>query len=140
MKLKIGEKELKIKFGYKPTLKGRIISKMAKAGNVMGDDGDTDIEKVEDLLLFLPEVLLVGLQVFHKDEYGYDYDTGEGKEEKLEKVFDIVEEYCDNENGDMMKLFEELQEAMLQDGFLRSLFQSEQKKVERAKNSVTELS
>lgn len=136
MKLKIGEKELSIKFGYKPTLKGRIISKMVKAGDVTGSDGETDLEKVEDLLLFLPEILLVGLQVHHKDEYGYDYDTEEGKNEQLEKAFDLVEQYCDSEDGDMMELFKSLEEAMLQDGFLRSLFQREQKKIEQVEEVV----
>lgn len=131
MKLKIGEKELSVKFGYKPTLKGRIISRMVKVADLEGEDGETDIGKVEDLLLFLPEVLLAGLQVYHKDEYGYDYETGFGKEEKLEKVFDLMEQYCSDEGGDVIKLFERLQEAMLQDGFLKSLFQKEQEKLER---------
>lgn len=131
MKLKIGENEYNIKFGYKPTLKERIISKVVKMSNAIGADGDTDMEKIEDLLLFLPELLLVGLQVHHED-FRYDYDTKEGKEEKLDKAFALVEEYMDGEDADVMVFFNQLQEALLQDSFLRGLFQKEQKKQEEA--------
>lgn len=138
MKLKIGEKEYRIKFTYKPTLKERIISKFVKFASVTGADGETDFEKVEDLLLFLPEALLVGLQLHHED-FRYDCDTGEGREEKLEKAFALVEEYMDGEDADAMTFFNQLQEALLQDSFLRSLFQKEQKKqeAEEARENLT---
>ena len=138
MKLKIGENEYNIKFGYKPTLKERIISKVVKMSNTTGVDGDTDMEKIEDLLLFLPELLLVGLQVYHKD-FRYDYDTKDGKEEQLDKAFALVEEYMDGEDADVMAFFNQLQEALLRDSFLRSLFQKEQKKqkAEEARANLT---
>lgn len=126
MKLKIGEKELNIKFGYKPTLKERIISKVVKMSNSLNTDGEVDMEKVEDLLLFLPELLLVGMQVNHKD-YRYNYDTGDGKEEQLEKAFALVEEYMESEDADIMEFFGKLQEALTEDSFLASLFRKEQK-------------
>lgn len=131
MKLKIGENEYSIKFGYKPTLKERVISKVVKMSAGAKEDGDADMEKIEDLFLFLPELLLVGLQVHHKD-FGYDYDTKEGKEEQLDKAFALVEEYMDGEGADVMKFFNELQEALLQDSFLKGLFRKEQKKQEAA--------
>ena len=74
MKIELNGKEYNIKFGYKPTLKERIISKVVKLGDVTGENDEVDMEKVEDLLLFLPELLLVGLQVNHND-FRYDYDT-----------------------------------------------------------------
>lgn len=126
MKLNIGEKELNIKFGYKPTLKERIISKVVKMSSVSNADGDTDMEKVEDLLLFLPELLLVGMQVHHKD-YRYNYDTKEGKEEQLEKAFALVEKYMESEDADVMEFFGKLQEALTEDSFLASLYRKEQK-------------
>ena len=123
MKLKIGNKELNIKFGYKPTLKERVISNVVKMGNVNGEEG-LDMEKVEDLLLYLPELLLIGLQVYHQ-EYRYNYDTGEGKEEQLNKTFALIEEYMENEDADFMYLFNALQEALVEDSFLASLFRKE---------------
>lgn len=134
MKLNIGEKELNIKFGYKPTLKERIISKVVKMSSVSNVDGDTDMEKVEDLLLFLPELLLVGMQVHHKD-YRYNYDTKEGKEEQLEKTFALVEEYMESEDADIMEFFGKLQEALTEDSFLASLYRKEEK-AETAEEAV----
>lgn len=124
MKLKIGEKELNVKYGYRPTLKERIVSKVVKLSKISKDNGEPDVEKVEDLLLFLPELLLVGLQVHHKD-YRYDYDTGEGKDKQLEKTYALIDTYTESENSDIMELFEKLQEALLEDSFLAKLFHKE---------------
>lgn len=125
MKLKIGEKDLNIKFGYKPTLKERLVSRVVKASKTDQEDEVGNVEKIEDLLLFLPEILLVGLQVHH-EEYRYNYDTKEGKEEQLDKVFDLIDEYSMSENGDLMKLFADLQDEMKNDSFLARLFRQEE--------------
>ena len=131
MKLKIGEREYNIKFGYKPTLKSRIISKLVRMSATVKRDGGADMEKMEDLLLFLPELLLAGPQVCH-EEFRYDYDTGEGREEQLDKAFALTGKYMDSENADVMTFFYQLQEALLQDSFLKGLFRKEQKKQEAA--------
>lgn len=135
MKLKIGENEYNIKFAYKPTLKERIISKFVKFADLSSGDNEAYFEKIEDLLLFLPEAVLVGLQVHHKD-FKYDYDTGDGKEKQLDKAFALVEEYMDSDGADVMEFFNQIQEALLEDSFLRSLFQKEQKKVEQIEETV----
>ena len=88
--MNIAGKEVNIKFGYKPTLKERIISRVVKLNDSINKDGELDMEKVEDLLLFLPELLLVGMQVHHKD-FRYDYDTKEGKQKQLDKKLEHVE-------------------------------------------------
>ena len=125
MKMNIAGKELNIKFGYKPTLKERIISRVLKMENIADEDGEISYEKIEDLMLFLPELLLVGLQVHHKD-FRYDYDTKEGKEKQLDKTLDLVEKYMESEDADIMELFGKLEEALMQDSFLASLFRKEQ--------------
>lgn len=135
MKLKIGEKEYSIKFAYKPTLKEHIISKFVKFADLSNNDKEDYFEKVEDLLLFLPEAVLVGLQVHHP-EFKYNCDTGEGKEGKLDKAFAIVEEYMDSDGADVMAFFNQIQEALLEDSFLRSLSQKEQKKAEEIEETV----
>lgn len=124
MKLKIGEKELNIKFGYKPTLKERLISRIVKISRNGGEGEGENLERVEDMLLFLPEILLVGLQVYH-EEYRYNYDTKKGKEEQLNKAFDLIDEYATN-GGDLMQLFNDLQNEMQNDSFLASLFRKEE--------------
>ncbi len=128
MKLNIGGKELKIKFGYKPTLKERVISKIVKISNV-NSGGETELDKVEDLLLYLPEIILVGLQVYH-EEYRYDYETKNGKQEQLDKVFDLIDAYTAEEGADLMQLFNDVQEELTNDRFLASLFRKEQKAAE----------
>ena len=123
--MNIAGKELNIKFGYKPTLKERIISRVLKMENISDEDGEVSYEKIEDLMLFLPELLLVGLQVHHKD-FRYDYDTKEGKQKQLDKTLDLVEKYMESEDADIMELFGKLEEALMQDSFLASLFRKEQ--------------
>ena len=126
MKMNIAGKEINIKFGYKPTLKERIISKVVRMSNITDENGETDMEKVEDLLLFLPELLLVGMQVHHKD-FRYDYDTKEGKQKQLDKALDLVEKYMESEDADIMEFFGKFQDALMEDSFLTSLFRKEQK-------------
>lgn len=135
MKLNIAEKEINIEFGYKPTLKERIVSKVVELSKVTDESGNMDMKNVEDLMLFLPEMLLVGMQVHHED-YRYNYDTGEGKEEQLEKVFKLVEKHMKSEDADIMALFGKLQEALMQDSFLAGLYKKEQKKAESAQIST----
>ena len=132
MIIKIKNKEYKIKFGYKPTLKERIISKVVRFANITNEN---DLEKVEDLLLFLPELILVGLQVNH-EEFRYNIDTGEGKEKQLEKSFNLIEEYLEEDNADILDLFVRLQEALTEDSFLSALFQKEQSSVKMQNKMV----
>lgn len=136
--LKVKDKEYKIKYAYKPVLKKRILSRLAEVTKKMNnaEKEETDLAGIEDLLLFIPELILVGLQRCHKDEFGYDYNTDVGFDEQLEKVDSIIDEYCDSEDSDMMELFSELQKELLEDGFLSSLFRQEQKRIKATEDSV----
>lgn len=126
MTLKIGEKELKISFSYEPTLKSRLLSRLAKMSTQLGEN-DGDLEKVEDMLLFIPEVVLIGLQKEH-EEYRYNLDTKENYDEKLEKVFSLVAEYLDSGENDALELFNQLQEELTANGFLKKMFEKEMEK------------
>ena len=128
MTLKVGEKELKITFGYEATLKSRLLSRMAKMSVDM-DKNDGDLEKIEDMLLFIPEVVLVGLQKEH-EEYRYNLDTKEDYEEKKNMAFSLVAEYLDDGENDVIELFNELQEEMTKNGFLKMMFGKEVEKAQ----------
>ena len=132
MQIKIDGKDYKIKFGYKPTLKEHVISKIVKFSGMSDENGDVDMEDLEELLLYLPEILLVGLQVNHED-FRYDYDTKDGKEDQLDKVFDLIDKYTENSDSSVMDLFNGLQEALLEDSFLANMFRKE--KAKAGKNS-----
>ena len=135
MKLKVGEKEYQLKFGYKATLKSRILSRMAK----IEEDGKNEgLESLEDLLVFIPDVLLVALQKFHKDEFGFDVETGEGKEEMLGKVFELVEDYVD-QDGDVSELYNSLTEELKSDSFLSTLFEEEKASEKKTMYTLKEL-
>lgn len=132
MTLKVGEKELKLTFGYEATLKSRLLSRMAKMSVEMGENGG-DLEKVEDMLLFIPEVVLVGLQKEH-EEYRYNLDTKENYEEKKNMAFSLVAEYLDNGENDAIELFNALQEEMTKNGFLKKMFENEVEKAQSNSN------
>ena len=118
LNVEIDGKVYNIKFGYEPVLKERIISKMSKIGSLFEGD-DVSAEAMEDAMLFIPEIFLVGLQVSHP-EFRYDYDTKAGKEAKLAKVYELMDGYLTN-GGDMFKLFADMQNEMVNDSFLSSL-------------------
>lgn len=134
MKLKVGEKEYQLKFGYKATLKSRILSRMAKIEDSGKNEG---LESLEDLLVFIPDVLLVALQKFHKDEFGFDVETGEGKEEMLGKAFELVEDYVD-QDGDVSELYNSLTEELKSDSFLSKLFEEEKASEKKTKETSKE--
>ena len=129
MTLKIEDKELNIKYGYEATLKTRLLSRMAKLEKAKDDS----MEGMEDILLFLPDFLLVGLQKFHADEYGFNYETGDGKDEQLEKMYPLIEAYIDgDEDADAITFYNQLTNEMLTNGFLKKQFQAELNKAETA--------
>lgn len=124
LKLKIGERELEVKYGYEAVLKTRLLSRMAKKEAEKESVGG--MEATEDMLLFLPEFLLIGLQKYNQDEYGFEYESGKGKEEQVNKMFRLIEDYFDsNEKEDAITLYNALTEEMLNNGFLKSQFQKE---------------
>ena len=123
--IKIGEKEYKIQFGYIATAKSGIIRDLVNIERMIGD-GESAIENLDKILMFIPELMLVGLQKFHREEFGYNYDTKEGKDEAFEKVSQLVDDYFDGDDADFKGLFNSLEEELLHNGFLSSMFNEEQ--------------
>lgn len=131
MKLKVNDKEYEIKYGYRATAESGLIKQLVSFSKEK--ENEDDMDKTQDLLLWLPEFVLIGLQKFHKDEFGFDFkDEGE-KEEKKDKVFDLLDDYFDNPDNDFMKLFLDLQNELMKNGFLSQMFQMEQNKIEEKK-------
>ena len=128
-KIKFGDKEYQIQFGYIATAKSGIIGKLIKSENAL--DGDNIEDRIGDFLLLIPELVLVGLQKFHRDEFGYNYDTGEGREEALEKAGDLVDSYFDSEDADIKKLMADLRGELMNNSFLSKMFQEEQENQEK---------
>ena len=124
MKVKLGNSEYSIKFGFKPTLKSHLIKDVLESVN----EQDGSLESVEKLLLeTLPKMLLVGLQVSHKDEFGYDYDTNEKYDEQFNKVLNLLSEKIDDGEIDCIELFNELENELESNSFLAQMMETEKK-------------
>ena len=122
--IKFGDKEYQIQFGYIVTAKSGIIGKIASIEKMM--NGEMTPEEIDKFLMFIPEIVLVGLQKFHRDEFGYDYNTDEGKDVALDKVGSLVDDYFDREDADFNKLLDTLTEELMNNSFLSKLFREEQ--------------
>ena len=132
MKVKLGNSEYSIKFGFKPTLKSHLIKDVSES--VSEQDGS--LESVEKLLLeTLPKILLVGLQVNHKDEFGYDYDTNEKYDEQFNKVLNLLSEKIDDGEIDCIELFNELENELESNSFLAKMMETEKKNRTPAKKT-----
>lgn len=124
MKIKLNGKEYTVKFGYAPVYQNRIIPRVVG----MGQQGD-ELEAINKMLGFLPEFLLVGLQKFHADEFGFEFDDKEAKEKQLVKMYDLLDDYLDPENEegkDIMSLYDDLTAELEKNSFLSKLLAKEE--------------
>lgn len=123
MKIKLNGKEYTVKFGYAPVVKNKIIKKVIETEQQGGE-----LEIIDNMLEFLPEFLLVGLQKFHADEFGFDFDDKEAKEKQLAKMYDLLDDYLDPENeegGDIKSLYSDLSAEMEKNSFLSKMLARE---------------
>lgn len=128
--LTIGKKKYKIKFAYEPVTKERLISRVVGMKRIEEAENEEErISALEDVLAFIPEVLLVGLQKFHYEEFGYDYETHEGKKEQLHKVYEMIDTYSESSESGIMELYQKMEEEMVSDSFLSRIFQMEESKL-----------
>ena len=131
-KIKIGKKEYNIFFAMQPTVQSGIVGKLAKLENIK----EWSADNLGDFLEPLTELLLVGLQKFHKDEFGYNYLSGEGKDEALSKAYELMDQLAEDEGEyDYTELFADLNTELLENGFFKKLFQKEQEKEEKKSKS-----
>lgn len=129
MKVKLGNKEYTIQFGFKPTLQSKLIVDVVKAESATGEE----IDAVQDMLMMLPKMLLVGLQVHHNDEFGYDSEKKYN--ERLEKVFDLVAEKIDSGEINCIELISQLEKELEENSFLAQMMEAERKKQRASKKT-----
>lgn len=117
--LVINGNEYNIKYGYLATARCGVVDKVEELQDMMKDDNELGMEDVNKILNILPEILLAGLQKCHSDEFGYDYDTGDGKKEALDKAYILLDDYFDeNDEKDIIDMFTILTDEMVKNGFL----------------------
>ena len=108
MKIELNGKEYNIKFGYKPTLKERIISKVVKLGDVTG------MGKIKELFSCVRDLLFVGFKKLNPVE-------------TVQEIGEILDDYHDDapdgEKRGIIDLFTQLTEELMNEGFLGDLME-----------------
>lgn len=124
MKITLNGKEYTVKFGYEATVKSGLLKKI-----VQNETGTDEFDAINKTLCFLPEFLLIGLQRYHSDEFGFDLDNEEEKQKQINKIFCLLDDYfdVDNENGgDIGTLHSQLEKELENNSFLSKLLEQEQ--------------
>ena len=122
LSLKLGKAQLSIRFGYEATVRSKILKKLAA---LTVDNDDDNFDRMGLMMEIVPEMILVGAQKFHSKDYGYDYKTEAGKEEALSKVYELLDDYFEEEDADFSALLESLQKELMENGFLSKMFKKE---------------
>ena len=125
--LKVNNKEYKLVFGYGSLLKTDILDRIQNSNK----------EGLKGAISLLPELLLVGLQKRHKDEFGWE--TESEKEVALDKIYDLLDEYenesTDDNPQDGFMLLQEMNDELGKNGFLSRIM----KMVEAESQNATKI-
>ena len=124
MKIILNGKEYTIKFGYEATVKNKILKKVADL-----ETSADDLEALDKMLMLAPELLLVRLQKFHADEFGFDPYNEAEKEQRMEQMYAILDDYL--EDNDMTSLIQNLIKELEDNSFLSRMLQQEQSKAKK---------
>ena len=130
LNLKLGKAQLSIRFGYEATVRSKILKKLATL--TVEKEGEDNFDRMDLMMEIVPELILVGAQKFHSNEYGYDYKTEAGKEEALSKIYELLDDYFEEPDADFSDLLTSLQSELMENGFLSKMFKEEVKNAEKA--------
>lgn len=116
---KVGDKEYKVKYGYRVLCNSNLIDKVTSIGN--------DNNSFKGAMKTVAELILAGLQKYHKDEFGYDTESEE--EAAINKVYDLMDEYEEESTEENVQnaytLFERCNEELMKNGFLSQMQKNE---------------
>ena len=117
---KIHGKEYKVRFTYRTVCEDDILDKISDATDFEGLNVGGMIAKVSKATA---ELLLVGLQKYHSDEFGYKDDKE--KAQRIEEMLDLFDDYEDESTKEHEQsaatLFSDLQEELQKNGFLSAM-------------------
>lgn len=125
--LKVNNRDYKLVFGYGALLKTDILDRIQNSNK----------EGLKGAISLLPELLLVGLQKRHKDEFGWE--TESEKEVALDKIYDLLDEYesesTDDNPQDGFMLLQQMNDELGKNGFLSRIM----KMVEAENQNATKI-
>ena len=117
---KIHGKEYKVRYGYRTVCENDILDRVMNIGN--SEDG-TAKGLINNLVKTTAELLLVGLQKYHSDKFGYKSDKE--KAEKINLLLDWLDDYEDesteDHEQDAATLLKDLQDELEKNGFLSTI-------------------
>ena len=112
---KVGDKEYKVKYGYRVLCNSDLIDKVTAIGQ--------ENNGFKGAMKTVAELILAGLQKCHKDEFGYETESEE--ETALAKVYDLMDEYEEESTEENPQsgytLFERCNEELMKNGFLSEM-------------------
>jgi len=116
---KIHGKEYKVRFTYRMICKDDLLDKISGM-----DLENMDARGIVDkLTTTTAELLLAGLQKYHKDEFGYDND--EEKAQRVDQMLDLFDDYEDESTEEheqsAASLYRDLQSELEKNGFLSTM-------------------
>ena len=117
---KVNGDSYKVRFGYGVLYKSNLIDRVITATS--GKAEDDPAESIKNLIGLTSELLLEGLQKYHKDKFGYD--TDEEREKRIYEICDLIDDYedehADDEDAELdgFSLFNDLQGELEKNGFL----------------------
>lgn len=117
--LKVNGKEYKIKFGYRALAKSKILKQVIEMQKEVQENGNESMmDKISDIFDLLSDLVLAGLQKYNP-EFKCDYDMPSSVSENMEKVYDLLDDYMDDEEGEsILDLFMNLVTELIDNGFL----------------------
>lgn len=115
MKLKVNEKEYTIKFKFRAMYDSEFITEMFNTFNDMDSkDDNNNFEFIAQLAPKTTNMLLVGLQEEHSDEFKTFDDA-------MNLIKNYFSENEDNQDVNMLGLYTQLINTMSEDGFLERI-------------------
>lgn len=128
---KVKDKEYQVRYGYRVLCKTDLIDRISG----MGNEADNK-NKMQEMIGLVAELLLAGLQRYHKNEFGYT--SPDTKEKAMEKIYDLMDDYEDESTDDEPKngfqLFMDLQDELKANGFLSGMIQKAKEEQEKEEN------
>lgn len=117
---KIHGKEYRVKYGYRTVCEDDILDRVMNIGN--SEDG-TARGLISNLAKTTVELLLVGLQKYHSDEFGYK--DAEEKQIRIDRMLDLLDDYeeesTEGHEQSAATLLSDLQNELEKNGFLSTI-------------------
>lgn len=113
-KINVNGTEYKIKFGYlavsSSNLLGETLNMITRVENMLSKkeeeedneeiDDLTSMQLMSDVIPLVGKMTLAGLQRYHEDVFGVDYEDEADVRKKLKSVLELLDEYFDPEEGE----------------------------------------